>query len=42
MFGFIKNSLSKTVGALKTIVPKRKMSFTHAEIEDILIVSIVE
>ncbi len=37
MFGFIKKSLNKTVDALKVVVPKRKISFTHSEIEDILL-----
>ena len=42
MFGFIKKSLNKTVDALKVVVPKRKISFTHAEIEDILLEADVE
>jgi len=37
MFGFIKKSLNKTVDALKTVVPKKKLSFTKDEIEDILL-----
>lgn len=42
MFGFIKKSLDKTVDALKKVVPKRKISFTHNEIEDILLEADVE
>ncbi|MFA6191182.1 MAG: signal recognition particle-docking protein FtsY [Sulfurimonas sp.] len=37
MFGFIKKSLAKTVDAIKTVVPKRKISFTKEELEDILL-----
>ncbi len=37
MFGFIKKSLAKTVDAIKTVVPKRKVSFTKEELEDILL-----
>ncbi len=37
MFGFIKKSLTKTVDALKTVVPKKKISFTKEEIEEILL-----
>ncbi|MDO8453490.1 MAG: signal recognition particle-docking protein FtsY [Sulfurimonas sp.] len=37
MFGFIKKSLAKTVDAIKIVVPKRKISFTKEELEDILL-----
>jgi len=37
MFGFIKKSLNKTVEAIKTVVPKKKVSFTKDELEDILL-----
>ena len=37
MFGFIKKSLNKTVEAIKTVVPKKKVSFTKEELEDILL-----
>ncbi len=42
MFGFIKKSLSKTADALKSVVPKKKVSFTKDEIEDILLEADVE
>ena len=42
MFGFIKKSLSKTADALKSVVPKRKVSFSKSEIEDILLEADVE
>jgi len=42
MFGFIKNSLSKTVEAIKSVAPKRKITFTKDEIEDILLEADVE
>lgn len=42
MLGFIKKSLNKTVDALKVVVPKRKISFTHDEIENILLEADVE
>ncbi len=42
MFGFIKKSLSKTADALKSIVPKRQLSFTKEEIEEILLEADVE
>ncbi len=42
MFGFIKKSLSKTVEAIKTVVPKKKVSFTKDELEDILLEADVE
>ncbi len=37
MFGFIKKSLNKTVEAIRTVVPKKKVSFTKDELEDILL-----
>ncbi len=42
MFGFIKNSLKKTVEAIKTVAPKKKITFTKEEIEDILLEADVE
>ncbi len=42
MFGFIKKSLSKTAEAIKSVVPKRKLSFSKDEIEDILLEADVE
>ena len=42
MFGFIKKSLQKTVDAIKTVVPKKKISFTKDELEDILLEADVE
>jgi len=42
MFGFIKKSLSKTVDAIKTVAPKRKVFFTKEELEDILLDADVE
>jgi len=42
MFGFIKKSLNKTAQAIKTVVPKKKISFTKDEIEDILLEADVE
>lgn len=42
MFGFIKNSLSKTVDAIKSVAPKKKLTFTKDEIEDILLEADVE
>jgi len=42
MFGFIKKSLSKTVDAIKTVAPKKKIFFTKAELEDILLEADVE
>jgi len=42
MFGFIKKSLQKTVEAIKTIAPKKKISFTKDELEDILLEADVE
>jgi len=42
MFGFIKKSLSKTVEALKVVVPKKKITFTKDELEDILLEADIE
>ena len=42
MFGFIKKSLSKTAQAIRTVAPKRKVTFTKDEIEDILLEADVE
>src|SRR3990167_217059 len=42
MFGFIKKSLSKTAEAKKSVVPKKKISFSKDEIEDILLEADVE
>ncbi|MEA3228990.1 MAG: signal recognition particle-docking protein FtsY [Campylobacterota bacterium] len=42
MFGFIKKSLNKTVEAIKTVVPKKKVSFSKDELEDILLEADVE
>ena len=42
MFGFIKKSLSKTIDAIKTVAPKKKISFTKDELEDILLEADVE
>jgi fused signal recognition particle receptor len=42
MFGFIKNSLSKTVEALKAVAPKKKIAFSKEELEDILLEADVE
>lgn len=42
MFGFIKKSLSKTVEAIKTVAPKKKITFTKEELEDILLEADVE
>lgn len=42
MFGFIKNSLKKTVDAIKTVAPKKKLSITKDELEEILLESDVE
>ena len=37
MFGFIKKSLAKTIEVLKTAVPKKKISFSKEELENILL-----
>ncbi|DAB30453.1 MAG TPA: signal recognition particle-docking protein FtsY [Sulfurimonas sp. UBA12504] len=42
MFGFLKNSLSKTVAAIKTVVPKKKITFSKEELEEILLEADVE
>jgi len=42
MFGFIKKSLSKTVEAIKTVAPKKKISFSKEELEHILLEADVE
>ncbi len=42
MFGFIKKSLSKTAEAIKSVVPKKKLSFSKDEIEEILLEADVE
>lgn len=42
MFGFIKKSLNKTAEAIKSIVPKKQLSFSKSEIEDILLEADVE
>jgi len=42
MFGFIKKSLNKTVAAIKTVAPKKKITFSKEELEDILLEADVE
>lgn len=42
MFGFIKNSLKKTAEAIKTVVPKKKITISKDELEDILLEADVE
>ncbi|QOP41614.1 signal recognition particle-docking protein FtsY [Sulfurimonas marina] len=42
MFGFIKKSLNKTAEAIKSVAPKKKITFTKDEIEDILLEADVE
>jgi fused signal recognition particle receptor len=42
MFGFIKKSLGKTVEAIKTVAPKKKITFSKDELEDILLEADVE
>lgn len=42
MFGFIKKSLNKTAEAIKSVVPKKKISFSKDEIETILLEADVE
>jgi fused signal recognition particle receptor len=42
MFGFLKNSLSKTVEAIKSVAPKKKITFSKEELEDILLEADVE
>jgi len=42
MFGFIKNSLKKTVEAIRTVAPKKKITITREELEDTLLEADVE
>lgn len=42
MFGFIKQGLKKTVDAIKTVAPKKKLTLTKDELEDILLEADVE
>jgi len=42
MFGFIKKGLTKTVDALKVVVPKKKVTFSKEELEEILLEADVE
>ncbi len=42
MFGFIKKSLKKTVDAIKTVAPKKKITISKDELEDILLEADVE
>jgi fused signal recognition particle receptor len=42
MFSFIKKGLSKTVEAIKTVAPKRKIKISKSELEDILLEADVE
>ena len=42
MFGFIKKSLGKTAEAIKSVAPKKKITFSKDEIEDILLEADVE
>ncbi|MBN2815635.1 MAG: signal recognition particle-docking protein FtsY [Campylobacterales bacterium] len=42
MFGFIKKSLDKTVEAIKSVAPKKKITFSKDEIEGILLEADVE
>ncbi len=42
MFGFIKKSLSKTVEAIKTVAPKKKIKILKDDLEDILLEADVE
>ncbi len=42
MFGFIKKSLTKTIEAIKTVAPKKKITFTKDELEEILLEADVE
>lgn len=42
MFGFLKNSLTKTVEAIKSVAPKKKITFSKDEIEEILLEADVE
>ena len=42
MFGFIKQGLKKTIDAIKTVAPKKKITLTKEELEEILLESDVE
>jgi len=42
MFGFIKKGLSKTVEAIKTVAPKKKIKILKDDLEDILLEADVE
>ncbi|MBA1437749.1 MAG: signal recognition particle-docking protein FtsY [Epsilonproteobacteria bacterium] len=42
MLGFIKKSLNKTADAIKAVAPKKKVTFSKDEIEDILLEADVE
>lgn len=42
MFGFIRKSLQKTAEAIKTVAPKKKISFSKDELESILLEADVE
>jgi fused signal recognition particle receptor len=42
MLSFLKQSLNNTVEAIKVVVPKKKITFTHDEIEEILLEADVE
>jgi len=42
VFGFIKKSLNKTVEAIKAVAPKKKVTFSKEELEDILLEADVE
>lgn len=42
MFGFIKQGLKKTVEAIRAVSPKKKITLTKSELEDILLESDVE
>lgn len=42
MFGFIKKGLQKTIDAIKTVTPKKKLTITKNELEDILLEADVE
>lgn len=39
MLGFFKKGLSKTADAIKTVIPKKKITITKSELEDILLES---
>ena len=42
MLGFIKKSLNKTADAIRTVAPKKKITFSKDELEDILLEADVE